>query len=182
MDMSCDKAIRTGALKIYMAIFGNYAPKIFNVDNPKQTLALSLHPDKRATQVSLNLKGVNPQGLVSAAELHRHYTRGVTVNGKNLDTYAAVAHILSRTLQIKPDEAERIIEEKYAAGWKEIYFITMYNSMNCQSQEGDTWTTYAGEIPTEDQRLKRLNQLLKAKGSNYRALTSSTYVTKVVGA
>lgn len=181
VNLQCDLAMRTGKFKVYMAIFNNYAPKLFNIDNPRQTLSLSLIPAKRKTQVQLYLNGINPHGLVSIAELHKHYARGVTVNGKNLDTYEAVAHILSRTLPITANKVQEVIEDKFVKGFKEIVFITSANLKNAERESGNEWKVVA-EVPPENQRLDGLNELLKNAQSKYRAVTDKTYVTKVYGA
>lgn len=181
IDIDTDISLRTGKFKVYMAIFGNYAPKIFNAKNPKQTLALSLIPAKRKTQVQLYLKGVNPQGLVSVAELHKHYRAGVTVDGENLDTYEAVAHILSRTLPITAEKAQELIEDKHEKGFESIIFVTDANLRNAETNANGKWMVLS-KIPPETARLDGLNKLLKEAGSRYRAVSQSTYTIKTIGA
>jgi hypothetical protein len=180
IDTTCDINIRTGKFKVYMAIFGNNSPKLFNIDNPKQTLALSLNPAKRKTQVKVYL-GVNPQGLVSLAELHKHYKRGVTVDGKNLSMYEAVAHILSRTLAIPAYKVQEVIEDRFKKGYESITFVTDANLRNAETKPDSKWQVLP-KLFSEGERLDGLNKLLKEAGSKYRAVSPSTYMYKVIGA
>lgn len=180
--MNLDLAVKTGQFEIWLALFTPSTPKkLFNIDNPRQTLELSImEPKRRASQCKQYLEGINPVGFASMVNLGNYYSMGVSACGQKSFGFNAIAHMLSRHLSISAEKAEKMITKKFEQGYTKVVFIKYSNSRGCENLENDRWIILKA-VPTQDERLQKMNTELRKRGSKFQAETSKTYAVKVYG-
>jgi len=180
--MNVDLAIKSRQIEVWVAVFSNNNPVLFNKDNPRVTLDLSIMDrEKRKAQVNKYLGGLNPVGFTSLIDLNRPYTIGVSIDAKKIFGFEAIAHMLGRHLAISTEKVEEMLTKAYNRGFVNIIFLKRSNSRGCETLENDRWIIKKKEVPSQDVRNQRLNRELAKVKSKFRCRTSKTYTVKTYG-